>query len=152
HSGVIHFIAEDDVDAIQICKRLLSFLPSNNLEEPPRLAHDNNVDPNPALNTIVPVEGKKAYDMRDVICGIVDKADFLEVQAAHAPNILVGFGRVLGRSIGVIANQPSVLSGAIDINASIKSSRFIRFCNAFNIPLVTLVDVPGFLPGVQQEY
>ena len=152
HSGVIHFIAEDDVEAIQICKRLLSFLPSNNLEEAPRLPHDNNVDPNPALNKIVPVEVKRGYDMRDVICGIVDQADFLEVQAGYAPNMLIGFARILGRSIGIIANQPAVLSGAIDINASIKSSRFIRFCNAFNIPLVTFVDVPGFLPGVQQEH
>jgi methylmalonyl-CoA carboxyltransferase large subunit len=152
HSGVIHFVAEDDQDAIQICKRLLSFLPSNNLEEPPRLPHDNNVDPNPALNKLVPVEAKRGYDIRDVICGIVDRADFLEVQSGHAPNIVVGFGRILGRTIGIIANQPSVLSGAIDINASIKSSRLIRFCNAFNIPLVTFVDVPGFLPGVQQEY
>jgi methylmalonyl-CoA carboxyltransferase 12S subunit len=152
HSGVIHFIAEDDQEAIQICKRLLSFLPSNNLEEPPRLPHDNNVDPNPALNKLVPVEAKRGYDVREVICGIVDRADFLEVQAGHAPNIVVGFGRMLGRTIGIIANQPSVLSGAIDINASVKSSRFIRFCNAFNIPLVTFVDVPGFLPGVQQEY
>jgi methylmalonyl-CoA carboxyltransferase large subunit len=152
HSGVIHFIAEDDAEAIQICKRLLSFLPANNLEEPPRLPHDNNVDPNPALNKIVPVEPKQGYDMRDVICGIVDRADFLEVQAGYAPNMVVGFGRILGRSIGIIANQPAVLSGAIDINASVKSSRFIRFCNAFNIPLVTFVDVPGFLPGVQQEY
>jgi len=152
HSGVIHFIAEDDVEAVQICKRLLSFLPSNNLEEPPRLSHDNNVDPNPALNNIVPVEVKRGYDMRDVICGIVDQADFLEVQAGYAPNMLVGFARILGRTIGIIANQPAVHSGAIDINASIKSSRFIRFCNAFNIPLVTFVDVPGFLPGVQQEH
>ncbi len=152
HSGVIHFIAEDDADAIQICKRLLSFLSSNNLEEPPRLPHDNNVDPNPALNKIVPVEPKQGYDMRDVICGIVDGADFLEVQAGYAPNIVVGFGRILGRTIGIIANQPAVHSGAIDINASVKSSRFIRFCNAFNIPLVTFVDVPGFLPGVQQEH
>jgi len=152
HSGVIHFIAEDDVEAVQICKRLLSFLPSNNLEEPPRLPHDNNVDPNPALNNIVPVEVKRGYDMRDVICGIVDQADFLEVQAGYAPNMVVGFARILGRTIGIIANQPAVHSGAIDINASIKSSRFIRFCNAFNIPLVTFVDVPGFLPGVQQEH
>src|SRR5208337_985821 len=115
HSGVIHFIAEDDVEAIQICKRLLSFLPSNNLEEPPRLTHDNNVDPNPALNKIVPVEGKRGYDMRDVIWGIVDRADFLEVQAGYAPNMVVGFARMLGRTIGIIANQPAVLSGAIDI-------------------------------------
>ena len=152
HSGVIHFIAEDDVEAVQICKHLLSFLPSNNLEEAPRLPHDNNVDPNPELNKIVPVEVKRGYDMRDVICGIVDQADFLEVQAGFAPNMLVGFARILGRSIGIVANQPAVLSGAIDINASIKSSRFIRFCNAFNIPLVTFVDVPGFMPGVQQEH
>ncbi len=152
HSGVIHFIAEDDVEAVEICKHLLSFLPSNNLEEAPRLPHDNNVDPNPELNKIVPVEVKRGYDMRDVICGIVDQRDFLEVQAGYAPNMLVGFARILGRSIGIIANQPAVLSGAIDINASIKSSRFIRFCNAFNIPLVTFVDVPGFMPGVQQEH
>ncbi|MGB0068332.1 MAG: acyl-CoA carboxylase subunit beta [Isosphaeraceae bacterium] len=152
HSGVIHFIAEDDVEAVQICKHLLSFLPSNNLEEAPRLPHNNDVDPNPELNKIVPVEVKRGYDMRDVICGIVDQADFLEVQAGFAPNMLVGFARILGRSIGIIANQPAVLSGAIDINASIKSSRFIRFCNAFNIPLVTFVDVPGFMPGVQQEH
>ncbi len=152
HSGVIHFIAEDDADAIQICKHLLSFLPSNNLEESPRLPSDSDVDPNPALNKIVPVEPKQGYDMRDVICGIVDGADFLEVQAGYAPNIVVGFGRILGRTIGIIANQPAVHSGAIDINASVKSSRFIRFCNAFNIPLVTFVDVPGFLPGVQQEH
>jgi methylmalonyl-CoA carboxyltransferase 12S subunit len=152
HSGVIHFIAQDDQEAILSCRRLLSFLPSNNLEEPPRIAHDNNVDPNPELAKIVPVEPKKAYDMRDVICGVVDRCDFLEVHAGYAPNIIVGFGRILGRTVGIIANQPAVLSGAIDINASIKSSRFIRFCNAFNISLVTFVDVPGFLPGVQQEY
>ena len=152
NSGVIHFIAENDADAIQICKRLLSFLPSNNLEEAPRVVHDNNVDPNPALNKVVPIDGKRGYDMRNVITGVVDRADFLEVQAGYAPNMIVGFARILGRSIGIIANQPAVLSGAIDINASIKSSRFIRFCNAFNIPLVTFVDVPGFLPGVQQEH
>ena len=100
----------------------------------------------------MPVEPKQGYDMRDVIRGVVDRGDFLEVQAGYAMNIVVGFARILGRSIGIIANQPSVLSGALDINASTKASRFIRFCNAFNIPLVTFVDVPGFLPGVQQEY
>jgi methylmalonyl-CoA carboxyltransferase large subunit len=152
HSGVIHFIAADDEEAIFICQRLLSFLPSNNLEEPPRLPSDGNVDPNPALSSIVPVDPKQGYDTRKVICGIVDQGDFLEVQAGWAMNIVVGFARILGRSIGVIANQPSYLSGALDINASIKASRFIRFCNAFNIPLVTFVDVPGFLPGVEQEY
>jgi len=152
HSGVNHFIAENDAEAVYICKRLLSFLPSNNLEEPPRLPTDANVDPNPALNTIVPVDPKQSYDVRNVICAVVDHGDFLEVQAGHAMNMVVGFARVLGRSIGIIANQPSVLAGAIDIDASTKAARFIRFCNAFNIPLVTFVDVPGYLPGVQQEF
>jgi methylmalonyl-CoA carboxyltransferase large subunit len=152
HSGVIHFIAENDQEALQLCRRLLSFLPSNNLEDPPRLASDNNVDPNPELTGIVPVEPKQGYDVRKVIGGVVDHGDFLEVQAGHAMNMVVGFARILGRPVGVIANQPSVLSGAIDINASTKAARFIRFCNAFNLPLITFVDVPGFLPGVQQEH
>jgi methylmalonyl-CoA carboxyltransferase large subunit len=152
HSGVIHFIAENDQEALYLCRRLLSFLPENNLEDPPRVAFENNVDPNPGLNTIIPDEAKQGYDVRDVIRGVVDRADFLEVQAGYAMNIVVGFGRILGRSVGVIANQPSVLSGVLDINASDKASRFIRFCNAFNVPLLTFVDVPGFLPGVQQEY
>jgi methylmalonyl-CoA carboxyltransferase large subunit len=152
HSGVVHFIAANDEEAIGLCRRLLSFLPANNLEEPPRTKADDGVEPNPALSAIVPVDGKKGYDVRDVICGVVDQGDFLESQSGFAPNIVVGFARVVGRSVGVVANQPSVLSGAIDINASVKASRFIRFCNAFNIPLVTFVDVPGFLPGVQQEY
>jgi methylmalonyl-CoA carboxyltransferase large subunit len=131
---------------------LLSFLPSNNLEEPPRVPSDENVDPNPQLRQTVPVDAKKGYDVRDVIRGVVDHGDFLESQAGFAMNMVVGFARILGRTVGVIANQPAVLSGAIDINASTKASRFIRFCNAFNIALVTFVDVPGFLPGVQQEY
>jgi methylmalonyl-CoA carboxyltransferase 12S subunit len=151
-SGVVHFVAEDDNDAINLCRRLLSFLPSNNLEDPPRVPAENNVDPNPELGRIVPVEPKQGYDVRSVIGGVLDHGDFLEVQAGYAANIVVGFGRILGRSVGVIANQPSVLSGVLDINASTKASRFIRFCNAFNIPLVTFVDVPGFLPGVQQEH
>jgi methylmalonyl-CoA carboxyltransferase large subunit len=151
-SGVIHFEADNDEEAIGICRRLLSFLPSNNLEEPPIVEADESVDPNPALTTMVPVEPKKSYDVRDVIRGVVDRGDFLESQAGFAPNMVVGFARIIGRTVGVIANQPSVLSGAIDINASVKASRFIRFCNAFNIPLVTFVDVPGFLPGVQQEH
>jgi methylmalonyl-CoA carboxyltransferase large subunit len=151
HSGVIHFIADNDQEALYLCRRLLSFLPSNNLEDPPRVAFENNVDPNPALNTVIPTDPKQGYDVRQVICGVVDRGDFLEVQAGFAMNIVVGFGRILGRSVGFIANQPSVLSGVLDINAADKSSRFIRFCNAFNVPLVTCVDVPGFLPGVQQE-
>jgi len=152
HSGVIHFIAEDDREALYLCRRLLSFLPANNLEDPPRLSTDGNVDPNPALADLVPTDGKQGYDVRQVISVVVDGGDFLEVQAGHAANIVVGFGRILGRSVGVIANQPSVLSGVLDVNASNKASRFIRFCNAFNISLVTFVDVPGFLPGVQQEH
>jgi methylmalonyl-CoA carboxyltransferase 12S subunit len=152
HSGVIHFIAENDEEALYLCRRLLSFLPANNLEDPPRLPSDGNVEPNEALNTMVPVEPKQGYDVRGVIVGVVDNGDFLEVQAGYAMNIVVGFARILGRSVGIVANQPSVLAGALDINASTKAARFIRFCNAFNIPLITFVDVPGFLPGVQQEY
>ena len=111
-----------------------------------------NCDPDLALNDIVPVDGKKAYDVRDVILRIIDNGDFLEVQAGHAPNIVIGFARVCGRSVGIIANQPAYQAGVLDIDASSKAARFIRFCNAFNVPLVTLVDVPGFLPGVEQEY
>ncbi len=151
-SGVVHFVAEDDQEAIYTCRRLLSFLPSNNLEDPPRIDHDNNVDPNLELNKLVPVEPKQAYDVRNVIGAVVDRGDFLEVQAGYAMNMIVGFARILGRPVGIVANQPQFLSGAIDIDAATKGSRFIRFCNAFNIPLITFVDVPGFLPGVQQEY
>jgi methylmalonyl-CoA carboxyltransferase large subunit len=152
HSGVIHFIAENDEDALSLCRRLLSFLPSNNLEDPPRLPSDNNVDPNPALTDLVPVDPKQGYDVHRVIEAIVDHGDLLEVQAGHAMNMVVGFARILGRPVGILANQPAVLSGAIDLNAATKAARFIRFCNAFNLPIVTFVDVPGFLPGVQQEY
>lgn len=152
HSGVIHFVAENDEEAVVTCRRLLSFLPSNNLEEPPRIPSDDNVDPNPELNEIVPTDPKKGYDVRDMICGIVDQGDFLESQAGFAMNIVVGFARIVGRTVGIIANQSSYLSGAIDINAATKASRFIRFCNAFNIALITIVDVPGYLPGVQQEH
>jgi methylmalonyl-CoA carboxyltransferase large subunit len=152
HSGVIHFIAENDEEALYLCRRLLSFFPSNNLEDPPRLPSNGDVEPNPELTSMVPVEPKQGYDVRQVICGIVDEGDLLEVQAGHAMNIVVGFARILGQSVGIIANQPLVLSGAIDIHAATKASRFIRFCNAFNIPLITFVDVPGFLPGVEQEY
>jgi len=152
HSGVIHFIANDDREAVLICQKLLSFLPANNLEDPPEVEGDRRVDPNPALGGIVPVEGKQPYDVRDVIGNVVDYGDFLEVQSGFAANIVIGFARVTGRTVGVIANQPAVMAGVLDINASSKAARFIRFCNAFNIPLVTFVDVPGFLPGVQQEY
>lgn len=152
HSGVVHFIAENDEEAILLCRKLLSFLPSNNLEDPPVFPSDGNVDANPVLNDIVPDDPKQPYDVREVILNVVDNGDFLEVQSGYAPNIVIGFGRVLGRSVGIIANQPAYLAGVLDINASTKASRFIRFCNAFNIALLTFVDVPGFLPGVQQEH
>jgi methylmalonyl-CoA carboxyltransferase 12S subunit len=146
HSGVNHFIAENDEEALYLCKRLLSFLPSNNLEDPPRVPFDNNVDPNPQLAEIVPVDPKKGYDVRGVIAGIVDRGDFLEVQEGYARNIVVGFARISAAPSGIIANQPAVLSGVLDIDASDKAG-FIRFCNAFNIPLVTFVDVPGLPAG-----
>jgi methylmalonyl-CoA carboxyltransferase large subunit len=152
NSGVIHFIAEDDRHAVLLCQKLLSFLPSNNLEDPPRVEGDPNFDPNPALDDVVPADNKKAYDVRDVIAKVVDFGDFLEVQSGYAMNIVVGFARIAGRTIGVIANQPAVQAGVLDINSSNKASRFIRFCNAFNISLLTFADVPGFLPGVQQEH
>jgi methylmalonyl-CoA carboxyltransferase 12S subunit len=152
HSGVIHFVAEDDRHAAALCQKLLSFLPSNNLEDPPHVEGDRHIDPNPGLDEVVPTEIKKGYDVRQVITGVVDFGDFLEVQAGYAMNIVVGFARITGRTVGIIANQPAVQAGVLDINASSKAARFIRFCNAFNVPLVTFVDVPGFLPGVQQEY
>jgi methylmalonyl-CoA carboxyltransferase large subunit len=152
NSGVIHFIAEDDNHAVLLCQKLLSFLPSNNLEDPPRVEGDPNVDPNPALDDVVPTEIKKGYDVREVIQKVVDFGDFLEVQSGYAMNIVVGFARIAGRTIGIIANQPCVQAGVLDINAANKASRFIRFCNAFNISLLTFADVPGFMPGVQQEH
>jgi methylmalonyl-CoA carboxyltransferase large subunit len=151
-SGVIHFIADNDLEAIRLCKRLLSFLPANNQEEPPRVEPDTGRMRDESLNRILPEQGKLPYDIREIITRIVDHEDFLEVHKDFARNVVVGFARILGRSIGVIANQPAVLAGALDIDASDKAARFIRFCNAFNIPLVTLVDVPGFLPGVDQEH
>jgi methylmalonyl-CoA carboxyltransferase large subunit len=152
NSGVVHFVAENDIDAIRICKKLLSYLPSNNLEDPPRADPDDSRLQDKKLNDIVPDDPKIPYDIRDIIHRLVDREDFLEVQKEYAKNIVIGFGRIVGRSVGIIANQPCVLAGALDINASDKGARFIRFCNAFNIPLLTLVDVPGFLPGVEQEH
>jgi methylmalonyl-CoA carboxyltransferase large subunit len=151
YSGVVHLIARDDQEAIELCKRLLSFLPSNNLEDPPRLNFSGRLKADAEMNKIVPVDPKVAYDVRDVIARVVDNEDFLEIQPGFAANIFIGFGRVQGRTVGIVANQPSVLAGALDIDASDKSARFVRFCNAFNIPLLTFVDVPGFLPGVEQE-
>jgi len=152
HSGVVHLIARDDEDAAQLCRRLLSFMPSNNLEDPPRLPFNLAIESDPELNKIVPVDNKAGYDVRSVITRILDYQDFLEIQSGYAANIVIGFGRLQGRPVGIIANQPNCMAGVLDINASDKGARFIRFCNAFNIPLVTFVDVPGFLPGVEQEY
>jgi methylmalonyl-CoA carboxyltransferase large subunit len=151
-SGVSHFVVDDDQQAILVAQKLLSFLPQNNTEDAPIVEPDPLIEPDPDLPGLVPVDGKKGYDVREVIARLVDWGDFLEVQAGYATNIVVGFARIVGRTVGVVANQPMVLSGVLDINASDKASKFVRFCNAFNIPLVTLVDVPGFLPGVAQEH
>ena len=151
HSGVIHLVARNDEDALQLCRRLLSFMPSNNLEDPPRAQFNSRLKSDSDMNGIVPVDPKIAYDVRAVITRVLDNEDFLEIQPGFAANIVIGFGRLQGRPVGIVANQPCVLAGALDINASDKSARFVRFCNAFNIPLLSFVDVPGFLPGVEQE-
>ena len=152
-SGVAHFAAETEEEGIETIKRLLSFLPQNNMEtapEKPTADPVNRVDD--TLNSIVPDNPNKAYDMYAVIKSIVDDGDFFEIHKDFAKNIIVGFAHMNGKSVGIVANQPAVLAGVLDINASRKAARFVRFCDAFNIPLVTLVDVPGFLPGTQQEY
>ena len=151
-SGVVHFVAENDMEAVKTCKRLLSFLPSNNMEDPPRGDPDKRRMHDFSLNYIVPDEPKMPYDMREIITRIADRGDFLEVHKEFARNVVVGFARLVGRTVGIIGNQPQYLAGALDINASDKAARFIRFCNAFNIPLITFVDVPGFLPGIDQEH
>ena len=151
NAGVVHFVARDDDEAILICRRLLSFLPSNNLEDAPRMPFNAKLKSDSDMNNVVPVDPKVAYDVRGVIVRVVDDEDFLEIQPGFAANIVIGFGRLQGRTVGIVANQPCVQAGALDINASDKSARFVRFCNAFNIPLLPFVDVPGFLPGVEQE-
>ncbi|HEX7895201.1 MAG TPA: carboxyl transferase domain-containing protein, partial [Terriglobales bacterium] len=151
-SGVVHLVAEDDRGAMTLCRRLLSFLPSNNLEEAPRLPYEMVQSPDPELNYMVPADPKQGYDVRSVIARLLDANDFFELQPGFAPNVVIGFGRIQGKSVGVIANQPNALAGVLDINATDKVAAFVRYCNAFNIPLITLVDTPGFLPGVEQEY
>ncbi|MCB5271622.1 MAG: methylmalonyl-CoA carboxyltransferase [Candidatus Cloacimonetes bacterium] len=152
-SGNAHFACESDADAIQQIKTLLSYLPANNMEDPPRTeCHDDPWRDCPELNTIIPDSPKASYDMRNVIKSVVDDGVFFEPHFFYAQNIIVGFARLNGRSIGIVANQPTVLAGCLDINASDKASRFIRFCDSFNIPLVTFVDVPGYLPGTEQEF
>jgi methylmalonyl-CoA carboxyltransferase 12S subunit len=151
-SGVSHVIADDDVDALASCRKLLSFLPSNNSEDPPRMECSLETGSPADLVSVVPTNQKIGYDVRDVIARVVDNADFFEIHSEFAMNMVVCFARIMGRPVGVVANQPSVLAGAIDINASDKAARFVRFCNAFNVPIVTFVDAPGYLPGVEQEY
>ncbi len=152
-SGVAHFVAENDVEAIEILKKLLSYIPQNNAEEPPFIPNNDPIDRiDDELNYIVPANPNQPYDMKDIIHIIADNSEFLEVHKDYAQNILVGFIRLGGRSVGVVANQPSVLAGVLDIDASKKAARFIRFCDSFNIPILTLVDVPGFLPGSDQEW
>jgi propionyl-CoA carboxylase beta chain len=152
-SGVAHFLAHDDAECLSMVRELLSFLPSNNLDEPPRKATTDPIDrADAALDTIVPAQSNLPYDIKDVIHAVVDDAYFFEVQERYAKNIVVGFARLDGRSVGIVANQPAVLAGTLDINASIKGARFVRFCDCFNIPLITFEDVPGFLPGTAQEY
>jgi len=152
-SGVAHLACEDEADVISTLRKLLSYIPQNNLEDPPFIETDDPFDrEDQILNSIVPDESSKAYDIKDVIHHVVDHGEFLEVHGDYAMNIVVGFARLGGRSIGIIANQPAVLAGVLDIASSLKAARFIRFCDSFNIPILTLEDVPGFLPGTDQEH
>jgi propionyl-CoA carboxylase beta chain len=152
-SGVAHFQAHDDAECLSMIRELLSFIPSNNVDDPPRKPSTDPADrADAALDTLVPDQSNLPYDIKDVIHAVVDDAYFFEVQEHYAKNIVVGFARLNGRSVGIVANQPAFLAGTLDINASIKGARFVRFCDCFNIPLVTFEDVPGFLPGTNQEY
>jgi len=152
-SGVAHFISRDDADCCAMLRELIGFLPSNNLEDPPRRASNDPMDRREeSLNSMVPEDPFKPYDIKDVIHALVDEGYFFEVHEYFAKNLVVGFARFDGRPVGIVANQPAFLAGTLDINASVKGARFVRFCDAFNIPLVTFEDVPGFLPGTQQEY
>ena len=152
-SGVAHFAVENEEEGIAMLRELISYIPSNNMEEPP---YEPTEDPinrlEDSLNSIIPDNPNMPYDVKDVINGIVDDGKFLEIQPLYAPNLVIGFARFNGMSVGIVANQPKYLAGVLDINASRKGARFVRFCDAFNIPIVTLVDVPGFLPGTGQEY
>jgi propionyl-CoA carboxylase beta chain len=152
-SGVAHFAADSDEHALRITRELLSFIPSNNVDDPPFVA---TADPpsraDEALNSMVPESSDQPYDIRDIIHSVVDDGYFFEVHELFAPNIVVGFARLGGFSVGIVANQPAYLAGVLDIDASVKGARFVRFCDCFNIPLITFEDVPGFLPGINQEH
>ena len=152
-SGVAHFLAHDDAECLSMVRELLSFIPSNNVDDPPRKPSNDPIDrADAALDTLIPDQSNLPYDIKDVIHAVVDDGYFFEVQEHYAKNIVVGFARLNGRSVGIVANQPAFLAGTLDINASIKGARFVRFCDCFNIPLITFEDVPGFLPGANQEY
>jgi len=152
-SGVAHFAAEDDRECLAIVRDLLSFLPSNNLDDPPRARVGDSPDREDAvLDRLVPPSPNQPYDILDLIHTVADEGYFLEVHQHFARNLIVGFARLDGRPVGIVANQPAVLAGTLDIDASVKGARFVRFCDSFNIPLVTFEDVPGFLPGTKQEY
>ncbi len=152
-SGVTHFVAQSERECLEMVRKLLSYLPSNNLDQPPRVPSQDPADRAcTEIAKILPDSPNKPYDIRLLIADVVDQGEFMEVQSGYARNIVVGFARLDGRSVGVIANQPQHLAGCLDIDASVKSARFVRFCDSFSIPLITFVDVPGFLPGTQQEY
>lgn len=152
-SGVAHFTTPDDASCLLLVRELLSYLPLNNAEEPPFLASDDPADRrDPGLDTVVPEQSNQPYDMREVVSMVMDDGKFLEVHGAFARNMVVGFARLGGRAVGIVGNQPAHLAGVLDIKASVKGARFIRFCDAFNIPLITFEDVPGFLPGLDQEH
>jgi propionyl-CoA carboxylase beta chain len=152
-SGVSHFAADNDIDCIMMIRELMSFLPNNNMEEPPFIpTKDSPNRTDLSLNDLVPSNPNQPYDIKELIISIADDNNFFEVQTDFAKNIVIGFMRLNGKSIGIVANQPNALAGTLDINASIKGARFVRFCDCFNIPILTLEDVPGFLPGVNQEY
>src|SRR6202158_5600341 len=152
-SGVAHFMCRDEAECLSMVRELLSFVPSNNLEDPPRKACTDPIDRlDEKLDTVIPDQSNMPYDMKDVIHTVVDDGYFFEIHEHYAKNIVVGFARFNGKQVGIVANQPAMLAGTLDINASVKGARFVRFCDCFNIPLVTFEDVPGFLPGTNQEY
>ena len=152
-SGVAHFAVSDDRECLQLIRELLGYLPSNNLDDPPRAATSDPFDrEDPALDALIPRQPNQPYDMHDLVRAVVDDGGFLEVHRHYARNVIVGLARLGGRSVGIVANQPAVLAGCLDIDGSTKAARFVRFCDAFNIPLITFEDVPGFLPGVEQEH
>ena len=152
-SGVAHFTGDDDEQTLQMIRELMGYLPGNNMEDPPRYPSTDDINrEDKKLDSVVPADPNKPYDMNEIIATVVDNQNFFEVQPHYAKNIIVGFARFDGRSVGIVANQPQFLAGVLDINSSLKAARFVRFCDAFNIPLITFVDVPGFLPGTTQEF